>query len=169
MPCSGDTAPRNLNLGHRWGEWSASGLSRLIPAERAPGTHWIRSRLHLRLMLRPTVNRPICLGIKPSGAYDQISITFRHLRSCSLWASSLTRGRVCLLYMLLVLPAQSFSGPSPLVLETIYYCAKFETSLFVPFYDSQGHGGGIRTRLHTGILRTYLQRLQHCDWLSVSQ
>jgi hypothetical protein len=44
------------------------------------------------------------------------------------------------------LPAQSFSGPSPLGLETIFYCLRFETSLFVTSYDSQGHGGGIRPR-----------------------
>jgi hypothetical protein len=38
-------------------------------------------------------------------------------------------------------------------LETIFYCLTFETSLFVASYDSQGHGGGIRPRLHTDILR----------------
>jgi hypothetical protein len=48
------------------------------------------------------------------------------------------------------LPLQSFWGPSPLGLATIFYCLKFETSLFVASYDSQGHGGGIRPRLHTG-------------------
>jgi hypothetical protein len=48
------------------------------------------------------------------------------------------------------LSSQSFSGPSPLGLETIFYCLRFETSLFVAFYDSQGYGGGIRPRLHTG-------------------
>jgi hypothetical protein len=48
------------------------------------------------------------------------------------------------------LPAQSFSSPSPLGLETIFCCLRFETSLFVASYDSQGHGGGIRSRLHTG-------------------
>jgi hypothetical protein len=32
----------------------------------------------------------------------------------------------------------------------IFYCLRFETSLFVAFYDSKGHGGGIRPRLHTG-------------------
>jgi hypothetical protein len=44
---------------------------------------------------------------------------------------------------------QSFSGPSPLGLATVFYCLRFETFLFVASYDSQGHGGGIRPRLHT--------------------
>jgi hypothetical protein len=30
-------------------------------------------------------------------------------------------------------------------LVTIFYCLRFETSLFVASYDSQGYGGGIRT------------------------
>jgi hypothetical protein len=48
------------------------------------------------------------------------------------------------------LPAQSFSDPSPFGLLTIFYCLRFETSFFVASSDSQGHGGGIRPRLHTG-------------------
>jgi hypothetical protein len=51
-------------------------------------------------------------------------------------------------------PAQSFSGPSPVGLVAIFYCLRFETSLFVASYDSQGHGGGIRPRLHTGFSLT---------------
>jgi hypothetical protein len=35
------------------------------------------------------------------------------------------------------LPVQSFLGPSPLGLATIFYCLRFETSLFVSSYDSQ--------------------------------
>jgi hypothetical protein len=46
--------------------------------------------------------------------------------------------------------AQSFLGPSPVELMTIIYCLRFETSLFVTSYDSQGYGGGIRHRLHKG-------------------
>jgi hypothetical protein len=40
-------------------------------------------------------------------------------------------------------PAHSFSGLSPVGLVTIFYCLRFETSLFVASYDSQGYGGGI--------------------------
>jgi hypothetical protein len=69
----------------------------------------------------------------PSGAHDLIIITVWLLRSCFCGAPTLTRGRVCLLYVLLALA-------SPLALGTILYCLRFETSLFVASYDSQGHG-----------------------------
>jgi hypothetical protein len=66
-----------------------------------------------------------------------------------------------------LLPAQSFSGPSPLGLATAFYCLRFETSLFVATYDSQGHGGGIRPRLHTG--GRGLVWVLCYDWQSVGQ
>jgi hypothetical protein len=56
-------------------------------------------------------------------------------------------------------PAQSFLGPSPLALVTIFYCLRFETSIFVASYDSQGHSGGIRSRLHTGDICLPLRRI----------
>jgi hypothetical protein len=88
-------------------------------------TTWIEVEVTLRL----TASQSVSLGVEPpSGAHDQMFFTVWHLRSCFCGAPSLTRGRVCLLYTLLAL----------------------ETSLFVAFYDSQGHGGGIRPRLHTG-------------------
>jgi hypothetical protein len=44
----------------------------------------------------------------PSGAHDQIFVTLWQLRSCFCGASSLTRGWVCLLYMLLALASAVF-------------------------------------------------------------
>jgi hypothetical protein len=40
--------------------------------------------------------------------------------------------------------AQSFSGPNPAGLTTIFYCLRFEISPFVASYYSQGYGGDIR-------------------------
>jgi hypothetical protein len=67
--------------------------------------------LSLSLMLRPTVSRPVCLGIKhPSGAYYQIFITFRRLRVCWCAAPSRTKGQFCRLQLLLVLASSVILG-----------------------------------------------------------
>jgi hypothetical protein len=72
----------------------------VIPLLPGSGPFWILAPFQLNsvessLMLRPTVSRPVCLGIKhPSGAYDQIFITVKQMRVCWCGALSLTRGQV---------------------------------------------------------------------------
>jgi hypothetical protein len=64
----------------------------------------------VKVMLRPTVSRPVCLGIyNPPGAQDQIFITVRQMQvSCG--ALSLTRRRVWHLQLLLVLASEVILG-----------------------------------------------------------
>jgi hypothetical protein len=106
-------------------------------------------KVEVKVMLRPTVSRPVCLGINhPSGAYDQIFMTVRQLRFVDverpLWREDGSVINSCCWSS----PMQSFSGSSPVWLATLFYRLRFETSLFVAYYDSKGHGGGIRLHLH---------------------
>jgi hypothetical protein len=70
-----------------------------------------RSRSHIATDGQ-SVSKSWCRA--PSGAPDQIYITIWQLRSCFCGAPSLTRGRVCLLYMLLTLASAVFLGSESL-------------------------------------------------------
>jgi hypothetical protein len=108
----------------------------------------------VKATLRLTVSQSVNLGVEPHlGLMTRcLAITIWQLR-CSFVGRPLWREDGSVFCMCCwVFPMQSFSGPSPLGLATIFYCLRFETSLFVASYDSQGHGGGIRPRLHTGLL-----------------
>jgi hypothetical protein len=78
--------------------------------------------------LRPTVSRPVCLGVRHSSGtgaqfFFLLEISFRQLRVCYFVAPSLTRRRVYnLLYNCFwALPEQSFLGRSPAELTAIFY------------------------------------------------
>jgi hypothetical protein len=72
------------------------------------------------------------------------------LQSCFHGASSLTRGRVCLLYMLLALASAVFLESESLCTRDHILLSQIWDFVFVASYDSQVHGEGIRFRLYTG-------------------
>jgi hypothetical protein len=129
--------------------------------------------IKIKVILWPMVSYSVSLGVEPHlRTHDQIFITLWQLRSCFCEVPSLTWGRVFFCICCWLSPAYSFSDPCPLVLVTIFYSLRFETSLFVASYNSQGHGGGIRTRLHmrdVSQVKIVLQRLQRRQqaWLDI--
>jgi hypothetical protein len=106
----------------------------------------------VEVTLRLTVSQSVSLGVEPHlGLMTRYILLFDNCGLAfvgrPLWREDGSVFCTCCW----LLPAQSFSGPSRLGLATIFYCLRFETSLFVASYGSQGHGGGIRSRLHTGM------------------
>jgi hypothetical protein len=67
--------------------------------------------LKVKVTLRLTVSQSVSLGVEPHlGPHDQIFFTVWSLKLYFCGAPSLTRGRVCLLYMLLALANAVFLG-----------------------------------------------------------
>jgi hypothetical protein len=56
---SGGIAPRILDLGTKWGEWSASRPGCFTPRERSSGTHWIGGWVGPSAVLDAVVKRKI--------------------------------------------------------------------------------------------------------------
>jgi hypothetical protein len=88
---------------------------------------WIRREsLSLSFIFGPTVSRPV-RGLRPDLYYlcDSCGLV---LVGRPLWREVGSVFCMCCW----PLPAQYFSGPSPLGLETIFYCLRFETSFSSP-------------------------------------
>jgi hypothetical protein len=90
----------------------------------------------------------------PSGAHDQVFITLWQLRSCFCGAPSLTRGWVCLLYMLLAFASAVFLGSESVgardhILESQIWASPFRRLLRL---------AGSRVELHLAVGRQTRRR-----------
>jgi hypothetical protein len=112
-------------------------------------THWIlQSQSHIAIDGQ-SVSKSWCRA--PPGAHDQMFITLWQLRSCFCGTPSLTRGWFCLLYMLLALASAVFLGSESLGTRDHILLFHIWDFPFRRLHDSQGHGGGIWPRHHTGL------------------
>jgi hypothetical protein len=107
--------------------------------------------LEVEVKLRPTVSQPVRLGVGyPSGARDQFfflsEILFRQLRVCYFVASSLTRGSVCNLLLLLV-----FASSVPLGSESLGTQDHILLSQFLRLPQTAGPGPRIYIPQEQGV------------------
>jgi hypothetical protein len=152
---------------------SSTGNSRLLTTLHKSTTptelNWTELSVRVTVTLRLAVCRKISSSWRPA-PWDPRAVFFFQLKTCVFSpyvTSSLTRGWVCRLKLLLALASGTcdhillsqirdspnlegqvpvFISPSNRVTQ-LYLQAP--GSLFVATYDSQGYGGGVRTRHHT--------------------
>jgi hypothetical protein len=92
------------------------------------GIPWLGELTLIRVTLRLAVYRlSVRLADKPLETHDQYFFQLNNCFHSPYVISSLTRGWVYCLQLLLVSPAQSFSGLTPAGLVTIFYCLRLET------------------------------------------
>jgi hypothetical protein len=90
----------------------------------------------------------------PYGTHDQIfAYYYLTVTVLYLWGA-LSDEDGSVFCMLLGLPNAVLLWSESLGTRDHIYCLRFETSHFVASYDSQGHGGGIRPRLHSELLKS---------------
>jgi hypothetical protein len=153
------------------------------------------SPTEVEVQLWPTVSRPVHLGVRHlSGTRDQffflLEIFFRQLRVCYFVATSLMRGNICNLLLLLVLASAVLlgsesrgtedhillpqflrlpqpGGPGPHIYIPQERVARIYPrelgSLSVAPYKSQGYSGGILS-----CLKSKSKSKLHYNWRSVS-
>jgi hypothetical protein len=89
----------------------------------------LQSQVKVKVTFWLTVSQSVSLMTRYLLLFDSYGLVFM---GRPLWRDDRSVFCICCW----ALPAQSFSGPSPLWLATIYCCLRFQTSLFVASYDS---------------------------------
>jgi hypothetical protein len=96
--------------------WASLAEPNWLPTLHSQSTNsQFLSQVKVKVVLRPTISRPVCLGVKhPPGAYDHNFVTIIQLQVCWCGAATQTRGLVCRLQ----LPAWQTLFPTiPLLLQ----------------------------------------------------
>jgi hypothetical protein len=114
-----------------------------------------------------SVSKSWCLA--PSGAHDQIFITVSQLRPCFCGAPSLTRGRVCLFYMLLALASTVILGSETLETGDHILLSQIWDFHFRRLLRLAGSRWRYSTPTHTGCRLQVQVQVQVTLWLTVRQ